>query len=150
MEAVGMEGDAVGFARVSSGRQHWWRPPPGDKTAEGRTCRSVQIQHTPKLKPGAATNPSARFSVSPPDVPAPHPTPCTPPRLLPRHTLHLLRSLGTSSQTRPARCQWPLRASTRPLQHGSSQVLSWVPIAVTGYHPVWAPADDRANLHSYS
>lgn len=55
----------------------------------------------PSSNQAQPTNPSARFSVLPPDVPAPHPTPCTPPRLLLRHTLHLLCSLGTLSQTRP-------------------------------------------------
>lgn len=50
-------GEPLGVARMSSGGQQRWEASPGepaDKAARGRTCRSLQIQHTPKLRPAPA------------------------------------------------------------------------------------------------
>jgi len=148
----GQRGKLWGSARTSSGRQHCWEPEePEDKMAEGRTCRFVQIQHTPKLRPGLAHKsfckflcPTSRCASTPsytlyPSQASPQTHP--PPSSLSWHNVPDMSRAVWNGLSVPA---------SQPLQPGSSQVLSLVPIAVTGYHPVWAPAEDRANLHPTS
>lgn len=90
------------------------QPPPASQEIQeeqgGRTdsCRSSTRPSSNQAEP---TNPSASFSVPPPDVPAPRPTPCAPPR----HTLRPLGSPGTVSQVRPCGAGLAgLRWSRRP------------------------------------
>lgn len=91
------------------------RPPPASQQIRQREgghadlCRSSTRPSSDRPQP---TNPSASSSVPPPDVPAPHPTPRVPPRLLGAHALHLLGSLGELSQTRLRGVKRPRRAST--------------------------------------
>lgn len=113
------------------------RPPPASQQIRQREgghadpCRSSTRPSSHQTQP---TNPSASSPVPPPDVPAPHPTPRVPPRLLGAHALHLLGSLGGLSQTRLRGVKRPRRAST-PASPAGKQ-----PSAITCSHRCHRPS----------
>lgn len=100
------------------------QPPPASQEIQEEQgglvglCRSST---RPSSNQAEHTNPSASFCVPPPDVPAPRPTPCTPPR----HTLHPLSSPGTASQTPPcgAGLLWLLELTSSPCQHPAPSLI---------------------------
>lgn len=105
------QGKAMGFCKALLQQAGLLGGPtkPEDKVAGRRPCSFVQMQHTPKLKPGRAHKsfckvvcPTSRCASSPSYT-------LLPSQASPQTHLH---SLGTSSQTRPRGAMGPLRAST--------------------------------------